>query len=619
MQIKSLTIKNFRCITDLHLADLPNAVAIFGQNAQGKTSVIAAIRMLLTGTCQWTDKRGVGYATLIQDGAPAATIEAALDVNGQALTVSLTLHRSAKTPNEWTCIDVETGEVYEDAAALCALAGINPRKLAVALSPERFILSQDLGDILCEQFAASVDPDALTAMAGEHADWLTAFARGQQQKLESAEDFQRIGQAAFTLRTAAKKQRDQAVANIEQFGFIVAPRNAHGAVLTVADLSRIEASVARLREKRDALLVEQGATRDVQPLPGPLEECEAELAMWADKIDSGRVAVTEAEQAVAEAEAVFTALRPETLQVMTRIDTLNAQIQAVLSGSCAACGQKLPKGLQAKTLEPIEAERDRLAARRTEIDAQASATQNALPGLREALATARADLAEAEAMHAVLLETVEPHRNPQRTSAEIAADIAATDASIAKAEQAVSDLKAMAERDREQAEHDRLCAEIAHYDWAVKAFKDGEEIKALIGDAMGEFVAACNMELSAYDHELDVLFDGKKVSVVMRRAGGAWRPVTQASNGQICLAASAVAMAMAGDACPVLVDNLNELDGAYRKQVLRRLQSRSGGSVIVAAAWQQSKVDAEAVAAALAPVRVVWMRDGALTVNQAVV
>src|SRR5437879_731170 len=49
MKLTALTVRNFRAIADLGIADLPSAVVLAGPNGCGKSCVLDAIRLLKSG------------------------------------------------------------------------------------------------------------------------------------------------------------------------------------------------------------------------------------------------------------------------------------------------------------------------------------------------------------------------------------------------------------------------------------------------------------------------------------------------------------------------------------------------------------------------------------------
>ena len=81
--IKTLRLVNFRNHADT-VVPLEKVNIFVGSNGAGKTSIQAAIEMLLTGKCQWTDRKGSGADELIRHGEKKAIIEGEIAGIGKA-------------------------------------------------------------------------------------------------------------------------------------------------------------------------------------------------------------------------------------------------------------------------------------------------------------------------------------------------------------------------------------------------------------------------------------------------------------------------------------------------------------------------------------------------------
>jgi DNA repair exonuclease SbcCD ATPase subunit len=81
MRIDRITLAKFRCHRDRVFDFQPGGNILYGQNFQGKSSVLDAIQFALTGACRGTDEAGRGFASLTSDGSrPALRLES--DHNG---------------------------------------------------------------------------------------------------------------------------------------------------------------------------------------------------------------------------------------------------------------------------------------------------------------------------------------------------------------------------------------------------------------------------------------------------------------------------------------------------------------------------------------------------------
>ncbi len=93
MTVKSLILKHFRNFATLDLALDPGFNFFFGLNAQGKTNVIEAIYYLACLKSFRTTDKG----DLIQNGAAAAKLSAAVEKNGLASRIDVSLSIAGKT------------------------------------------------------------------------------------------------------------------------------------------------------------------------------------------------------------------------------------------------------------------------------------------------------------------------------------------------------------------------------------------------------------------------------------------------------------------------------------------------------------------------------------------
>ena len=91
MKITSLTIQNLGPHADVTFQFSPGHNLVVGTNGSGKSTVLRALSLALTGTCHLTDKRGKGFERLIRDGATEAVIGVTIEPHG-----TVTRTKSAK-------------------------------------------------------------------------------------------------------------------------------------------------------------------------------------------------------------------------------------------------------------------------------------------------------------------------------------------------------------------------------------------------------------------------------------------------------------------------------------------------------------------------------------------
>lgn len=645
IRLTRLIVDNFRAIGHADLQGLPAALILFGLNGQGKTSVLAALQMLLHGRCRFTARDGKGAGALVRDGAKQASVTAELEItHGESpetgeptsyITLGLTV--AAKGSTEWYAVDSTTNEpVAKTRDELWRVLGCDPRAAAVAAMPDAYLASGEIGEVLAATLAGEVDPAELDGWLGEHREWVRAFAGRKRCSLGDPADLAALGKAAYEERTGQNRLLKEAKAQLEGLPAVKPPMNAKGDVLGADDLPAVTRAVAAAEARLRALHTELGQAQAARPA----EEIQAERDALAAELEAARAAQVQAAEAadacLAESEQADAAL------TRARTDEANAvhaghQAQNALAraekalaaltgedGACPTCGRKYTEALRKQLLGPLEAARD--AARSAHEDARARADElraglqplrDAAQGLQDRLRRLNQDRQSHAAAVARLeaqidaLDAQAEAAGEARSAVEVEADIAAAEASLERARGAVKALEALAQRAELEAHIAALEAEVAELDWAVQSFKDGELTKRLMTGGMDAFAARCSEELEAYGYRLAVDVDGKRVNVLLAGPDGELRPVALCSNGEQALAAAAVGLAHAQGGAILLLDNLNELDHAWRRGLLKRLRGYTAGSVVVASAWQTG-AGLEGLAEALAPAAVAWVEGGAV-------
>ncbi len=606
MRITSLHIENFRDIESLDIPDLPDVTALFGRNGQGKTSVLHAIRMALFGRCPLTDARGAGADLLIRDGATEAAIEIGLD---GAYTVSLTIGRKSR---QWALIANDTGVIVADKRdMLWQTLGVSERHALIAAMPAEYLNSSDLGDVLAEYLCGDVTAEAVLTFAGDHAEWLTGFARKQRVALV---DLAHLGSSAESARRDLNRSIKSEQARYDALPFVGQPMDTRGNAVEPDAIPRIEGQLSDLAKQRDELLQAVGAAAarrvaadierdlrlnresrpslelEIQTATTMLENAAAELDRLNLDHANATAQCTAAENAAAAARRTITELAamdtcPRCRRPLS--DAARAEITAALTREAAehdATAAKLAKQVGSGVTHIGRAHDTVSAARKARENAD-----YALAKRDREIAALEAELANAGGLSADAAQ----------------AKLAETESRIERGGALLASLKSYAERAALEAWLTDARAESERLTWAVQAFRDGAAAKSLMRDGVSEFTAMCNTELQPFGHSLSIEVSGKTAE--------AWldgRPSSHCSLGEQTLAAWAIAAAFGAAGCPVLLDDANHLDAGNRKALLKRLRENAPGTVIVAAAWQQSNEDMTAIADALAPVRVVWMDGG---------
>jgi DNA repair exonuclease SbcCD ATPase subunit len=629
IHITRVRVTNFRNLRAVALDNLASAVALFGENRQGKTSLLAAVCYALFGWCQFTDRRGSHPERLIRDGAKSATVELTLTAGDSVIAVVMELKPRG---SEWIATAASGEIVARKREELWGLLGVDERQAQVCAMPALYLESGEAAEVMAATLVGHIDTEALQREFGSERSWVTDYAAKKRLSLASAQDLTALGDKAYTERTEIRRMLKDAQAQYEP---APVPVDVQGRPLTVGDLTRIRTGVATVEVRRSALLVEQGRAQAVKPAA----ESEAELADAQAAVERAKQAQVEAGNIYREAKADLSkaddalqkareALGNAQMQARTaeaEASRAKARLDAVQTedGCCPTCERKLTDALPKKLVEPLDVclqELGGLAAKWAEavessgLMVESSRTAKDLAAQREcdaceAYESAKRDLERA----AQRLEDLAVPAPSSRPAADIEAELAAVESKLARGRELVAALEALAKAE-DLAKHIAFCEEeLAHLDWAVKSFRDGELTKAFMGSGLDAFAARATAELERFGYALRVEVDGKRVTPALCAAGKAPRPLALCSQGEQALAALSVALAFADCGAPVLVDELNTLDHVLRRAVLKRLREHRGGSLWVAGAWQ-SNADVADLASALDPATVVWVQDGAASV-----
>lgn len=611
--ITSIHVTNFRGLREARLDNLPPSVLALGLNGQGKTSLLDAVRFVLTGVVYGQDEKRLRVPDLIGPHAREAYV--ALGLGGlDSLTLECRINSKGSTLR---AVNADGAEVFagspdEVRRALCRRLGIDPKHLHACCHPRSTLVSGDLSALLAEM-AGGIELDALAATCGEHWEAVAAFIEERHLPAKTPRDLAAIGKAAYDERTAVQREAKQlaAAAAVEQ-GPV--PTAAGGRVLTVADLPAVEKALREMSGERDTLHREIGAAssrRAADAIAADLSAAEAAFAaITLPDLAHAEGVAREAKAAADLAMEQFRAASAAVNRAEEAVEAMNAE-----PGPCPTCGQKRGK---AKVTAEQARERRReaeLARDRAKSAHDALAARNAeAEGAEATLRDVRQRHAAAQAERARLSARVEALRAEQPAAgsvAELQAKLDALDGRIASATTAREALGRMREHAERRARVEALKAQVETLDWMVAAFRDGDVTQALGAGARDQFVARVNERLAEHGYALSMVADGANVTACLGRTGETPKPVAWCSDGEIMLAQLAIVEAFA---CGVAVlDRLDCLDGARRVAVVQSL-----GNVLAAAAYGiAGEPPLDAMAAAMAPVALVWVEGGAARVVEA--
>ena len=604
MKIKRIEIHNFRSIEHLILDGIDGGLMLLGPNGAGKSSVIEAVRYALFGHAAWTTSDGKGGGQIVREGAKEAGVMVDTDVGRVVFSVT------AAGKRDWTLVDADGQVIGEEPSVFWHLAGVDKRHAEISANLGFSIDTGEFADVLGAHLAGTITRASVLGAAGEHCAWLEQFLKDIAPP-QTVQAWRNVGELAFKARTGLNGELKQVKQFIADSGFLALPKDKQGREIPVERIPDVQTAQSDLSSKRDQLNRELGAATAARPAVdrnAVQEKLDKKTVEHETAVAESKAAQEKAQGTYDQMEEVSARMNEQGAAVRT-IDAELARLKqnrdTMMGGICPLCNQAIPPELvKAAEQDIAEAEQRRatvdgerkslcesvesLRARYNEYKSSWTQQQAAADRLKHEVATLNAQLAEVAA----------PQGQP---AAEIQAEIDAVAASLARGEDIMKTLTAIRDLEGQKQRQAELEALVAHHSWAVTAFRDGEVLSRLVsGNKRDELVAACNAQFDGTGYALDIVLNGKQVDVLFNG-----RKLALCSTGEQRLAQWAFANAFAGGAAPVILDDINDLDGTHKELV----RQRPGG--IYAATWPYATTPDETQLAAMQqafnPARVAWM------------
>jgi len=638
MKITHITIQNFRSLEHVDLTIDSPAVALFGMNGAGKSSLINALQYALVGYCEHTDRAGKGASVLIRDGAREARITVEFETgraNRPLLGVSCVIAKKS----EWQVYDPATGEVSEkvtDRAALWTFLRVPDRFHLPAMMPAAFLASGEASDVLAAFLGGDVTEQDVLDYAGSHGPFLREFAAGHHGTLDSRESLEALGKQAYEVRTLLNRDIKATTSLVEAAANIAQPVDSAGARLDVGDDAQLQREIDRAREERDGL-IRQLALAEAPSAAGEAEALNKRLSTRRSNVTIQERKLAKHDETVAAATEALNGVTEAVHAAQTVCAVLGTKAQAQREAlaalpdgdkKCPTCGHKMPAKEAATIRATLQAALDQAlldlsaadealqAGRAAEAAAMAQRTYDATErdNCRRGL---DALIEEVHQIEGQIESLPKPYNGPD--AATLRKEIADLDARIDRDTKAIQRLKEWSELQLNKGFLEASAERLAGLNWIIVAFRDGEYVKSRSADQADSLTALVNEVLAEFgDYQVQVSIAGKRVELMLVNEGRV-RPVHLCSSGQQALVQYGVAMAYATHGAPVLLDDINHLDAAMRGLLLRDLQLRATGTVIVAGAWQQTRTDWPRIQAALPDLAVYVVAGGCVTAAAATV
>lgn len=633
MKLTYIKIDNFREVRSIDLRDLNDNTILVGPNGAGKSTVLDAVRVCLAGQCYDQTGKRIPNEDLIGPHGKNATIDLGVEVAGKSFSLFLTIKKNGTA---LTAKDARAYEAFPGAdsattirAALCEAMRTDLARIECAVNPRAYLLGPELGNMLAELCAGTVDLDQVRLAAGDHWEYLAQLGCEACIDWDIA-GFAKIGDAAYKRRTEVKKRLAVAQQTIADRESTEQPRDTKGNPMEPDKLQPLTKLLDDLQAQRDALIAERGRVEAVLAMEAESEQQRNQLKAAILKAESDVAAATKAIEvhSLSHGENEVTAKRAA--EFLAQVDKMHKEVKGRVesatkalaalegeNGACPTCGRAYTAKLRESLLGPLQSELGSATGDLARINyedakskcahyhAQAEASGLLLSESRNILRDAQAELTRFQRDLAALVNV-----SGLPTVDELTERITALESRIKDGTAKVDALSRWAELTSAQENAATLESEIQHLEWAIMAFRDGEYLKSHLSDYKGEFEGRCNAVLAPYGYTLGVDVDGKHVEVTLAKEGHRAAPLAQCSKAELVLAGWAVATAFAGESL-ICLDDMDALYGKTKNILLKSLTTREAGTpVIVAGAWTAPSVDLDPIRTALPAASVVWVENG---------
>lgn len=633
MKLTYIKIDNFREVRSIDLRNLTDNTILVGPNGAGKTTVLDAVRVCLAGQCYDQTGKRIPNEDLIGPHGKTATIDLGVEVAGKSFSLFLTIKKNGTA---LTAKDARAYEAFPGAdsatmirAALCEAMRTDLARIECAVNPRAYLLGPELGNMLAELCAGTVDLDQVRLAAGDHWEYLSQLGCEACIDWDIA-GFARIGDAAYKRRTEVKKRLAVAQQTIADRESIEQPRDTKGNPMEPDKLQPLTKLLHDLQAQRDALIEERGRveaiiTREAETgqqrnqLKAAILKAESDVAAAQKALEEHSLSHDEKEETAKRAAESFAQVEKAWTDAKSRVESATAALVALEAegGACPTCGRTYTAKLRESLLGPLQTELDTATADLARINfedaksklefhrQQANVSGCLLDESRNVLAKSRDALAWLQHDLAAL-----PDVSSLKPVADLSSEIAAIEKRCIDGKSKLEALARWAELVDARTSEIELQTELSHLEWAIMAFRDGEYLKSHLSDYKGEFEGRCNAVLAPYGYTLGVDVDGKHVEVTLSKEGHRAAPLAQASKAELVLAGWAVATAFSGESL-ICLDDMDALYGKTKNILLKSLSTREAGTpVIVAGAWTAPSVDLDPIRTALPAASVVWVENG---------
>lgn len=622
MKITRLQINNFAHVALLDIKDMTNTTVLTGKNGVGKTTILNALTFAFGFDVR--DARGITIKNkeLIGPAADSLSVKLLMEIDGRQLKLTASIGKDRGVEIEDVAKKMpaflEAKGITATYAALYAAMGMEPAHIECALSPRAYLLGPDLGNILAAMCAGQWTNDDVKASAGEHWPYLSKYFTGNSVSLET------VGKTCFDTRTGIKKLLASAKADIERIGEIEQPMSRDGKPLDENQIPIIEDALRGLNVQRDALIAELGAASsnaasnrttleanlssalvDLEFAAAEMGKLEKVYKASVDTLQSASNALNSVNESYSRAKAEHGAALALVASRKSASDTcetcghtLSADEKTQLICAAESALKQASDALSAINIDDAKVKFDAFELENKQAREAYHAAQREFDRLSAEKSRIEYDLEKMGAVKA------------QRNADEIQTEIETMNERISAGMEKMAQLKAWSELQKMKACIPDFEADIAHLDWAVVAFRDGEFIKSRLAGSANVFEDGCNEKLSAFGYSLKVVVDGKSAQVWLQKGDLPAAPITRCSKAELVLAGYAVACAF-GTNCPICIDDMDAMFSETKSKFVAQLKSRNSeqAPIFASGAWTAGAVDLEPITKYLSDAKVVWVGE----------
>lgn len=608
MRITNIAIENFMGITRAEFSLKDGALFLVGMNGAGKSSVQSAVQFALYGRCYDHTGRRVKNDDMLRRGETSGRVSLTIQpTKGNIIAFDVSLSRDKKG-----VVSTRRDANVPFALFVSEVGREHTMEIAeVCGNPKAFLHSDELRSLLSALCASEVTEDVLRSFCAEH--WLWFVSKLKAWKLPmpaSIPALDEIGKRAYDERrdVKAKLSEARAVRESTKDRSWVPVHPTTKQPLTVADLPKVESSLAESRKILDDYRAQLAVAKQTQSAPVDIDALRNKVKELEAQTSAAAVARASIESKRDELNDKISGLHQKSSDVRGRM-ALSRKTYAE-GDECPECGQSISKAAAAKLASKQDAMKQELAT-----------CERQCEKAREELATLAPQVAAAQSAHQRLdydlkscraeIEKAQREEKPARTATpgDLTEIIGKCEEKIKRGEECLAGLRrlqTMESMESGSGNVDDMESEVAMLDWAVAAFKDGEFAASTSKSGIADFEKRCDEFLKPRDYAIRFDVAGGEVYLVKNDAP---IKIGCASKGEQALAQCAIAFAFNTNA-PILLDDLDGLSFDNRNAVIARVKGADRPVIINAAFGLPGVPKVQEIAKALTPCTIAWVHGG---------